>query len=65
MSAVPREASEDFWRRSGKQGKEASYEINKLYEESIITENKQSESINIIDAEVCISALFEGSNRNK
>jgi|GEM_PF-5692897 len=57
--------SEDFWRRAGKQGKEAIDKVNKLYEESLSKKNEKFFEYNVIDTEACINQYFDGSSKNK
>ncbi|MBE1556293.1 hypothetical protein [Sporosarcina limicola] len=56
--------SEDFWRKSGRQGREAIDQANKVYEYS--SDNSQKTSrIKIVDTVDAVNKLFDGTSKNK
>src|SRR5699024_7150018 len=56
--------SEDFWRKPGRQGREAIDQANKVYEYSPNVLEK-SNAINIVDTVDAVNKLFEGTSNNK
>lgn len=56
--------SEDFWRKSGRQGREAIDQANKVYEYSSNNSQKTS-GIKIVDTEDAVNKLFDGTSKNK
>ncbi len=61
---IPYKLSEDFWRKSGRQGREAIDKANEIYDYSPLP-NDETNTEKIIDSVDAIDKFFEGSNSNK
>ncbi len=64
QKVIPYKFSEDFWRKSGRQGREAIDRANEIYEYSPLP-NNESNTEKIIDTMDAMDKFFEGSKSNK
>lgn len=61
---IPYKLSEDFWRKSGRQGRKAIDKANEIYEYSPLP-NDESKTEKIIDTIDALDKFFEGSKSNR
>ncbi|MFB2348474.1 hypothetical protein [Priestia megaterium] len=60
---IPYKLSDDFWRKTGRQGRNTIDKTNEIYEYSV--PYAESEDDKVIDSEDAISKFFEGKEANK
>lgn len=57
--------SEDFWRKIGRQGREAIDKANEVYQYSLPHSNSKEGSESVIDTNDAVNKFFEGKESNK
>ncbi|MDI3091476.1 hypothetical protein QJ133_10075 [Priestia megaterium] len=60
---IPYKLSDDFWRKTGRQGRNTIDKTNEIYEYSV--PYSESEDDKVIDSEDAINKFFEGKESNK
>lgn len=61
---IPYKFSEDFWRKSGRQGREAIDKANEIYEYTLFS-NDEADNEKIIDTIDTLDKFFQGNKTNR